>query len=45
LLPTKHSRTPDEFSLGGAATYVCFARIHYDERRQGSIFSKVYFRS
>jgi hypothetical protein len=31
------AKKPDEFSLGEAATYLCCARIHYSERREGSM--------
>jgi hypothetical protein len=31
------AKKPYEFSLSEAATYVGFTRIHYDERREGSM--------
>jgi hypothetical protein len=39
-MPVTHkgaAKKPDEFSLGRAATYVCRARIHYSEKRKGSM--------
>ncbi|MGB9329492.1 MAG: hypothetical protein WCB10_01855 [Steroidobacteraceae bacterium] len=40
-LPTKRWQKPDEFSLSAAVneavTYVCGARIHYSDEREGSM--------